>query len=157
MAKDKSKREQSRSVAAREPFGELREWRPFGGRLQRLLREMEDEWPGFGGRGWLPALDLAENDGEYTLSVELPGARKEDVNVEIQDGLITIHGEKKSEREEKKEKQRYVERRYGSFSRSFSLPPDANPDKIEAVFKDGVLTLTIPKTEGAKAQTVAIK
>jgi HSP20 family protein len=156
MAKEKGKRDETTpAVAAREPFGEL--WRPFGGRVQRLFREMEDEWPGFGARGWLPALDVNEDDGRYVVTVELPGAKREDVNVELQEGLITIHGEKKSEREEKKEKQRYVERRFGSFSRSFSLPRDADADHVEASFKDGVLTLTIPKTEQTKAKTVAIK
>lgn len=153
----KGKEREERALSAWEPFQELRDWRPFGGRLKSLLRELEEDWPALGARGWLPSLDLAESDGEYTLSVELPGARKEDVNVEVTDGVITIHGEKKSEREEKKEKQRYVERRYGSFSRSFSLPGDADADRMDAKFADGVLTVTIPKTERSKPQTVAIK
>jgi len=140
-----------------DPFGGLQDWRPFGDRIRKLLRELGDDWPALGARGWLPSLDLAESDAEYTLSVELPGARKEDVNVEVSDGVVTIHGEKKSEREEKKEKQRYVERRYGSFSRAFTLPVNADADRLAASFADGVLTLTIPKTERSKPQTVDIK
>ena len=151
-----SKEKPASGLAPWDPFGDLMEGR-FGGGLRRLLRELDEEWPGFGARSWLPALDLSEDDGQYTVSVELPGARKEDVNVEVADGRITIHGEKRSEREEKKEKRRHVERRYGSFSRSFSLPRDADPDRVAASFEDGVLTLTIPRTERAKPQTVAIR
>lgn len=148
------------SLAAWQPFGDLGEW-PFGRRsrrLERLLRELEEEWPGIRSEGgWAPALDVHEGDGKYAVSVELPGARKEDVTVECQDRVLTIRGEKKSEREEQNEKRRLVERRYGSFSRSFSLPADADAEKIEARFENGVLTLTIPKTEAAKPRAVAIK
>ena len=149
-------------LTAPEPFGELGEWWPFGrgrsGRLKRLLRELEEESPleSISGR-WLPALDIHEADGEYAVTVELPGASKEDVKVECHDGVLTIRGEKRSEREEEKEKRRVVERRYGMFSRSFTLPSDALAEKIEARFKDGVLTLTIPKSEASKPKVVAIK
>jgi len=138
------------------------DWWPVGGRrpgrLQRLLRELEQEFPASSGRGeWLPALDIHESDGEYVVTVELAGARKEDVTVECHEGILTIRGEKKSEREEEKEERRFVERRYGMFSRSFSLPSAADSEKIDAKFKNGVLTLTIPKSETAKPRTVAIK
>jgi HSP20 family protein len=160
--KSREKEESRGSLTAREPFGELGDWWPFGrGRsshLQRMLRELDEEWPGsFMRGGWLPALDIHETDGEYAVTVELAGARKEDVTVECHDGILTIRGEKKSEREEEKEKRRFVERRYGTFSRSFSLPSDADSEKIDAKFENGVLTLTIPKSEAAKPRTVAVK
>jgi HSP20 family protein len=77
--------------------------------------------------------------------------------VELQEGVLTIRGEKTSEREEKNEQTRYVERCYGSFSRSLRLPPDADADRLDASFKDGVLAITVPKTEGPKPRTIAIK
>ena len=165
MAEEKKAKEQEEAtsaVAASEPFSDLREWRPFGvgfpSRLERWLRDLEREWPGRTGLGgWLPALDVHETDGEYAVTVELPGAKKEDVTVEVKDGILTIRGEKKSEREEKKEKRRYVERSYGSFSRTLRLPPDADADRMNAAFKDGVLTIEIPKSEEAKPRTIAIK
>ncbi len=163
MAKEKKTAEEpARSVTTWEPFAELRDWSPFGGGFPKLfdrfLREMDEDWPAARGRrGWFPALDVHEDDGQYAITVELPGAKKDDVTVEFSEGMLTIRGEKKSEREEKKEKRRFVERRYGTFSRSFTLPPDADADHIDASFKDGVLTLTIPKTEEAKPRTVAIK
>lgn len=108
-------------------------------------------------KGVLSALDIHETDGEYAITVELAGARKEDVTVECHEGILTIRGEKKSEREEEKEKRRFVERRSGMFSRSFSFPRDADAEKIDAKFKNGVLTLTIPKSDAATPHTVAIK
>ena len=163
MTEEKNEKKGSKgALTTWEPFGELRDWRPFGGRIpslfERLMGDFEEDWPWPSARrGWVPALDVHETDDEYAVTVELPGARKEDITVEFNEGVLTVRGEKKSEREEKDEKRRFVERRYGTFSRSFSLPPDADGDRIEASFKDGVLTLTIPKTEAAKPRTVSIK
>ena len=161
MAEEKkSKKESKGEVTTWEPFDELRDWRPFGGgfpaRLERWLREFDEDWPSVR-RGWMPPIDVSETDDHYAVTVELPGAQKEDVTVEFEHGMLTIRGEKKSEREEKKEHRRFVERSYGTFSRSFSLPRDADGERIEASFKDGILTLTIPKSEAAKPRTVAIK
>ena len=163
MAEEKRAKEEKKSaLTAWEPFAELRDWRPgslgFPTFLERWFRELDKDWSwGAAGTGWLPALDVHETDGEYAVTVELPGARKEDVTVEFDEGMLTIRGEKKSEREEKKEQRRFVERRYGAFSRSFSLPRDADGEHIAATFDNGVLTLTIPKKESAKPRTVAIK
>jgi len=163
MAEEKKAKEGRKSaVSLWEPFSELRDWRPFGtgfpSRLERWLRELDEELPWTSAPGaWSPALDVTETDDHYAVAVELPGARREDVTVEFSDGVLTIRGEKKSEREEKDEKRRFVERRYGTFSRSFTLPRDADGDRIEARFENGVLTLTIPKIEAAKPRTVAIK
>jgi len=109
-------------------------------------------------RGQLaPAIDVSEDDANYVVTVELPGAKKEDVTIECHDRVLTIRGEKKSEREEKKEKTRYIERSFGAFSRSFTLPPSADPDRVQANFKDGILTITIAKSEEAKPKVISIK
>jgi HSP20 family protein len=141
-----------------DPFAELRRWGPLRGSLfPESLRDLfaEEDWPTT--RMLRPAIDVHEDDTQYTVSVELPGTKKEDVDIELVGNVLTIRGEKKSEREEKKERAQYIERRFGSFSRSFSLPTDALADKIDASFRDGVLTLRIPKSEQAKPKTIAIK
>lgn len=159
--------EPARALERWEPFRELWEWRPFGGRslfpsrfgraLDRLFDEYAEDWPGARAALVRPAVDVSEGEKAYRVTVELPGTSKDDVKVELSEGMLTIRGEKKSEREQKKEHARYVERVYGSFSRSFSLPKDADPNRIEAGFKDGVLTLTIEKREEAKPKTISIR
>jgi HSP20 family protein len=158
--KEVETRKEGRSLSSWRPFEEFERWTGgslFPGRMGRLLDELSREWPAGHGRAFLPAVDVAENDSNYTVTVELPGASKDDVHVELNEGILTIHGEKKSEREEKKERSRYVERSYGSFTRSFTLPRDADGDRLSASFKDGVLTITVPRSEAAKPRTIAIK
>ena len=158
-------REQETGLARWEPFGELEafaRWDPFRalmgpGRLSRLMEEMLGGERPFARGELVPALDLHETDSEYVVTVELPGVRKEDVSVEMTEGVLTVRGERKSEREEKKERSRWVERSYGSFSRSFTLPANATPDRIDASYKDGILTLRIGKREETKPKTIAIK
>lgn len=157
---ESAQRQEGRSLPARRPFGELGGWTSesfFPSRMGRLLDELFRESPGGRGREFLPAVDVAENDAQYTITVELPGTNKDDVHVELSEGMLTIRGEKKSEREEKKERSRYVERCYGSFTRAFTLPSDADGDRLIASFKDGVLTIAIPRKEEAKPRTIAIK
>jgi HSP20 family protein len=102
-------------------------------------------------------MDISEDDDHYVITVELAGAKKDDVTIEVHEDVVTIRGEKRSEREEKEEQRRYVERTYGSFSRSFSLPGNANADAIRASFADGVLTVEIPKREEKKPKTISVK
>jgi len=150
---ERGAKNEERAVAPWRPFAE---W-PFSSRFLRSLGG-DDPWPwGARGEAVMPAMDVRENDQHYAVTAELPGMRKDDVHVELDQGLLTIRGEKKSEREEKKEHCRYTERSYGSFSRSFRLPSDADVDRLEASFKDGVLSLTIPRTEQAKPRAIAIK
>jgi HSP20 family protein len=147
---------ETRSLAQWHPFAELEpfaRW-PFRS-VARPARVPEDMWEP--GRGFAPAVDVAENDDHYTVTAELPGAKKEDVTVELHEGLLTIRGAKRSEREEKGEHYRHVERSFGTFSRSFSLPANADGEHIKARFEDGVLTVEIRKTEKAKPKTVNIK
>jgi len=109
------------------------------------------------GRAFAPVVDVAENDDEYVITAELPGATKDDVTVELHEGVLTLRGEKKSEREESKDQARYVERTFGTFSRSFTLPPNANGAKLAASFKNGVLTIRVAKREEAKPRVINIQ
>ena len=92
-----------------------------------------------------PAVDIVEREKDYQVAAELPGMEEKDVEVKITDDVMTIKGEKKAEKEEKKKDYYLSERRYGAFQRSFSLPDGVDADKIEASFKKGVLTVTLPK------------
>jgi HSP20 family protein len=149
----------ARSLRRWDPFEELdlfRAWDPFGERRPRLGRLFGEL---FGGEGavFAPAVDLSEDDAKYVVTVEVPGVKKDDVSVEAHENVLTIRGEKRSEREEKKEQARYVERRYGAFTRSFTLPANAAADRINASFKDGVLRIELPKTEESKPRVISIK
>lgn len=104
-------------------------------------------------RGAVPAVDIAEKDGAYEITAELPGMDEKNVEVKYSDGVLTIKGEKEEAIEEKKKDYHLSERRYGSFQRSFSVPSGVDGDKIEASFKKGVLTVTLPKSaEAAKKE-----
>jgi len=106
---------------------------------------------------WAPLVDISEDDKEYLIKAELPEVKKEDVKVTAEDGTLTIMGERKFEKEEKSKKYHRVERAFGSFGRSFSLPDDASPAKVSAEFKDGVLTVHLAKDEKAKPQHIEVK
>lgn len=106
---------------------------------------------------WAPAVDISETAKEYTVKAELPGVKKEDVKVQVQNGVLTLSGERKIEREDKDEKYHRVERSYGSYSRSFVLPDNVAQDKISAECKEGVVTVRLPKTEITKTATTQIK
>ena len=105
---------------------------------------------------WRPAADISETDKEYLVKAELPGVRKEDVKIALQDGILTISGERQLEDEQKDENQIRIERFYGSFSRSFALPENADTGNIRAESKDGVLLVHIPKKSPSKPQPVSI-
>jgi HSP20 family protein len=106
---------------------------------------------------WAPLVDISEDDKEYLIKAELPEVKKDDVKVTVEDSTVTITGERKLEKEEKGKKYHRVERAYGSFGRSFSLPDDASPAKVTAEFKDGVLTVHLAKDEKAKPQHIEVK
>ena len=132
--------------------------------LARLHRDMDDlfsaffgDWPTFSERRVWPATDVADNENEIVVKAEVPGCKAEDIDISVHGNTLTISGEKKAE-EEKKEKGYYhLERSYGSFRRELSLPNDVNPDKVEAACKNCVLTVTLPKSEKAKAVKVKVK
>lgn len=106
---------------------------------------------------WVPSVDISETDGEYQIKAEIPDVKKEDVKVTLEDGVLTIQGERKQEKEEKGKKYHRVERSYGSFVRSFTLPDLVDEEKVKAEFKDGVLNLLLPKSEKAKPKSIEVK
>lgn len=149
------------SLIRREPLS-LTRWEPF--------REIEDMFRryspfSFGrapSRGsdefeWAPIADVSETDGEYLIKAELPEVKKEDVSITLQDGVITIAGERRREQEQKDENQIRVESFYGRFSRSFSLPDDVDVQAIRAESRDGVLRVHIPKTQAQAKKPVSIE
>lgn len=105
---------------------------------------------------WTPRMDVKESEEAYILHADLPGLKQNDVKITLNDHVLTISGERKHEDEKKNEKYHYVERAYGSFQRSFTLPSSINGEKIKAEYKDGVLNITLPKTEESKPKEIAI-
>jgi len=106
---------------------------------------------------WTPSVDISETDTAYLVKGEIPGVKKEDVKVTIEDGMITMRGERKQENEEKNQKFHRIERSYGSFMRSFRIPDDADESSVKAEFKDGMISVTLPKSEKAKSKTKEIE
>jgi HSP20 family protein len=106
---------------------------------------------------WAPLVDIVEDEHEYLIKAEVPEVKKEEVKVTVQDGVLTLAGERKFVREEKDKKYHRVERAYGSFVRSFSLPEDADENKVTADFKDGVLQVHLPKSEKARPKNIEVK
>jgi HSP20 family protein len=105
---------------------------------------------------WTPLADITEDDKEYLIKAELPELRKEDVKVTVENGVLTVSGERKFEKEEKKKKYHRVERGYGTFVRSFTLPDDTDTTKVKAEFKNGLLTVHVPKSEKAKPKQIEV-
>ena len=123
--------------------------------LQRELGNLLDTWTGYG-TGWHPRVDVAESENDFTVHAELPGLRKEDIQVTLEDNMLTITGERKYE-DELKDKQFYRrERAYGTFKRTFGLGTEVDADKIAATYKDGLLILTLPKSEAAKPRQIDV-
>ena len=107
-------------------------------------------------RSWAPPVDIYETEEAIILKAELPGVEPKDVEVRVEDNTLYLKGERKFEKEVKEQNYHRVERSYGSFARSFSLPNSISTDKVKAEFKDGLLTLTMPKREEAKPKTIKI-
>lgn len=106
---------------------------------------------------WMPVVDISETDGEYLIKAELPEVKKEDVKVTVEDGVLTIQGERRQEKEEKGKRYHRVERSYGSFVRSFTLPESVDEGGVKAEYKDGVLNLHLPKSEKVKPKAIDVK
>jgi HSP20 family protein len=106
---------------------------------------------------WSPLVDITEDDKEYVIKAEIPEMKKEDIKVNVNEDVLTISGERKYEKEEKGKKYHRVERAYGSFMRSFTLPEDADAAKVSAEYKDGVLKVHLPKSEKAKPKSIEVK
>jgi HSP20 family protein len=141
----------------RGPLGLNREWENF---LEEFGWPARRRWQGEeeGAEStWLPAVDMTETKDEYALKVDLPGLAKEDVKVTFTEDVLTIAGEKKAEKETKEHNLHRSERVFGAFTRSFRLPGPVAGDKIKAEFKNGVLSLNVPKAEGSKPQEIQIQ
>jgi HSP20 family protein len=140
------------------PFRELEDMQT---RLNRFLNEgvprraEAAEGPFFA--DWAPAVDIEETEAEYLIKAELPDVRKEEVKVQVLEGVLTIEGERKREKEEKGKRYHKVERAYGKFVRQFALPTEVEADKVKAEFKDGMLNVHLPKTAEAKPRAVDVK
>jgi HSP20 family protein len=133
-------------------------WRGFGFPSPRHGFEPESLWRGAGGFGLsAPAVDFSEDEKAYRITAELPGMSEKDVEINLSGDVLTISGEKREEREEKEKSYHFSERRYGSFRRSFAVPQGVDRDKVEATFKNGVLSLTLPKTPEAVQQQKKIE
>ena len=142
-----------------DPFKEMQE---LQNRLSNLfgrtpMRRGDAEEESITAAEWAPLVDIIEDDKEYLIKAELPEVKKEDVHVAVENGTLTIRGERKFEKEEKDKRYHRVERGYGSFVRSFVLPDIADAAKVSAEFKDGVLRVHLPKTESAKTKHIEVK
>ncbi|MBW2005328.1 MAG: Hsp20/alpha crystallin family protein [Deltaproteobacteria bacterium] len=105
----------------------------------------------------VPAFDISETEKEYMITGEIPGIDAKELDITLLDGILTIKGEKKQEKEDKDENYHRVERHYGSFQRNFRIPEKVKTDKLDATYKDGVLKLTLPKAEASEAKKIEVK
>lgn len=142
-----------------DPFKELEE---FENRLWNLFSRLPARARGGGQESmtvteWVPLVDVVEDEKEYLIKAELPEVKKEDVKVTVENGVLTISGERKAEHEEKGKTYHRIERSYGRFERSFTLPDSADAEKVSAEFKDGVLYVHLPKSEKAKPKAIEVK
>ncbi|HET9961958.1 MAG TPA: Hsp20/alpha crystallin family protein [Nitrospiraceae bacterium] len=145
------------AVVKWDPFRELEE---MSERLNRMFAR-----PALGGNGkevmtaaeWTPLVDISETEAAYTIKVELPEVKKEDVRVSVEDGVLTIQGERKQEKEEKGKKYHRIERAYGRFVRTFALPDSIDEANVKAEYTEGVLRLHLPKSEKAKPKQIDVK
>jgi HSP20 family protein len=143
------------SIFSTEPFGTLRE--EFDQLLSNWFSSADTSiaFPTFA-----PLLDMNETDGAYEVKLDLPGVKANEINVQVSENVLTISGERKCEKASEKDKAgtpHHIERYHGTFSRSIVLPSAVNQEKIDAQYHDGVLTVTLPKTEGAKPCHVTVK
>lgn len=145
-----------RETTTFDPFRQMQERinRLFGGNLVPFEATGEENWSL---STWTPACDIYETENEVIVKAELPEVKKEDVQVSINNNILTIHGERKFSEETKKENYHRVERRYGEFTRSFTLPNFIDPEKINAEFSEGMLRVTMTKREEAKPKQIEVK
>ena len=139
--------------------GTRRELGWLGRDMDTFLDRFLDEWTApANGRSWTPSVDISETEEELRVTAELPGMEPEDIDIFLDDGVLTIKGVRKHESEDKDEKKNFyrVERNYGRFGRSFRLPADVEPEGVSAVYKDGVLSLVLPKSEKTKSRKIEV-
>jgi HSP20 family protein len=145
-------------------MSQLVRWDPFGsdfGRLARVFDRMFGSVPSEMAREslsqWDPAVDIFDKGNELMLQLEVPGMKKEDIKIRLENNVLTLQGERKRESEIKEEQFYRAERSYGAFSRSFTLPGTVSVDKIQAQYKDGILTINVPKAKEAQPRHIEVK
>jgi HSP20 family protein len=147
----KRRPQRRRSLWRRDPFEALRE---EVNEIRSRLTGDEEEWL----KGTIvPSLDMSETDTAVEIRMDLPGIKSKDIDIQLNDNFLTISGQREEEKEEKGRTFHRVERRSGSFSRALTLPCSVDEDKVTAEFKDGVLTVSLPKSEEAKARKIAVR
>jgi HSP20 family protein len=144
----------------------ITKWDPFKDlmtlqdRMNRLfedsLRGVRESDASLGGAAWSPAVDIYETENEVVLKAELPGVEQKGIDIQVENNTLTLHGERKLERDTKQENYHRIERAYGSFYRSFTLPGTVDQEKIRADYKDGVLTILLPKREETKPKQIKV-
>lgn len=139
-------------------------WDPFReisilqDRMNRLFEDFFGrEEKGVVGTVWSPLADLREETDEFVATVELPGMLREDIHVEVENNLLTVSGERRFEHEDKRDRYHRIERAYGRFHRSWQLPSTVDSEKVSAEYRDGVLTVHLPKSEAAKPRRIEVK
>ncbi|GMR22506.1 MAG: hypothetical protein BMS9Abin37_0861 [Acidobacteriota bacterium] len=142
------------NLVVRDPF--WKEFNTLSGRFNRLfdLPRAEENSDSLG--AWSPAVDIYDKGAEVVIHAEVPGMKKEDIDVRVENNVLTIRGKKERKEEVKEDGYFRTERSYGTFSRSFSLPSTVDVSKIVAEYKDGILTLSLPKEEQAKPRQIAV-
>ena len=147
-----------------EPFGSIRRRGNLFNDLNSIQQEMNHLFDEFFGErhselaqgNWIPVVDVSESDTNLVVRAELPGMTEDDIDLNLQDNVLTLTGEKKQELDKQKENFHRVERSYGSFSRSFTLPGTLKLDEVTATFKEGILEISLPKSEEAKPKKIEI-
>ena len=141
-----------------DPFRELEE---IGQRFNRLFGGLptigEGRREAMTVADWVPSVDITEDNKEYLIKAEIPEVNKDDARVTVQEGVLTIQGQRRQEKEEKDKRFHRIERAYGTFVRSFSLPENVAEENVRAEFKDGMLWVHLPKTEKAKPKSIEVK
>ncbi|OGE24674.1 MAG: molecular chaperone [Candidatus Dadabacteria bacterium RBG_19FT_COMBO_40_33] len=140
-------------------------WKDFGSLQERINRMFDDTirtlYPTDGEElekgTWAPAVDIYETNDSFVVSADLPGLNKDEIQIDLKDNTLTLKGEKKFEEKVSKDNYIRVERAYGSFVRSFTLPQNVDPEKIKAKYKEGILEITIPKKEEAKPKQIKVE
>lgn len=144
------------SITTRDPFCEIGQ---IENRLAKLLSSGQQESTlGFPDADWAPAVDIKEDDAAFTITADLPEVKKGDVNVVVEDGVLSFSGSHETEAEEKDEKKKLhrIERSYGNYMQNFQLPDGVNEERVSASYRDGVLTITLPKAPVEEPKKVAV-
>jgi HSP20 family protein len=133
------------------------------GELERMRREMDRIWDRFSResstneRDWNPSLDLTETEASLVAEIEVPGINPDDIDISVTSDMLTVTGEKKQETGEQEKNYHFMERAYGRFSRSIPLPTAVSPERVEARYKDGILTITMGKSAAARSKRIEVK